>query len=83
VTQTDNGTSCKNGRQRATSFAEAWGVVVVLVAHLHFGSSPVWPLVADDNVPGDMLCIGMAAFPVARLTGHNLADLLTFHGMYK
>jgi hypothetical protein len=39
--------------------------------------------VADDIDPGDMLCVGMAAFrPVARVMEHNLADLLTFHGIY-
>ena len=42
--------------------------VVVLIAHIHFNSSPVWPLVADDNVPGDMPCVGMAASSSAQLT---------------
>jgi hypothetical protein len=40
--------------------------MVVVVAHLLFDSSPVWPLVADDNLPGDMRCVGMAARPIAR-----------------
>jgi hypothetical protein len=44
-------------------------VVVVLVAHIHFDSSPVRLVVADDSVPGDMLCIGMGACPVARVIG--------------
>jgi hypothetical protein len=49
--------------------SEASGVVVVFAGHLHFDSNPVWPLVADHNVPGDMLSVGMAACPVARLIG--------------
>jgi hypothetical protein len=44
-------------------------VVVVFVGHLHFDSSPVRLVVADDNVPGDMLCVGMAACSIARVIG--------------
>jgi|HubBroStandDraft_5_1064220.scaffolds.fasta_scaffold71965_2 hypothetical protein len=42
-------------------------MVVVAIAHLHFDSSPVWPLVADNIVSRDMLCFGMAACPVTQL----------------
>jgi hypothetical protein len=42
-------------------------MVVVVVARLHSDSSPVWPLVANGLDPCDMLFVGMAACPVARL----------------